>query len=211
MRARQILRSIAALLIVFATANQNAFGRNADWVVTIKTKEIEHCLNYPDSKISPVVKATVSFEQGLLEADKTDREIERRGVKPDIAVPPTVYEDIFFSHFRALGMHRYKKMSVKAGTPGTIKVMSAQSPLRQEEASAAANTTLRVFLDLYVQRAALRSVTVSRDIFDLYVQELQRYGFRIANVVPGGSIQAIAMIAVRSEPVGRTQYMSYGF
>jgi hypothetical protein len=182
----------------------------ADWTVTISTSVVDRCLDYPDSKLQPLIRSSVHFQQELLEPSKEEKEMEKRGAEADIAIPQTLYENQYSSHFRTIGMHRFKQLMIKPGTPGMIKVTTSNSRLRQEEANAAANTTLRLILDLYLNKMSLRSVLVPRDVFDLYVQELQRYGFRTANVVPGQTLSAVLPLSVRSEPAGRSIYLAYG-
>ncbi len=180
------------------------------WTVTIKTSVIDHCLEYPNSKLQPLIKSAVHFQQDLLEPSKEDKELAKYGAEPDIAVPETLYENQYSSHFHAVGLHRFKQLMIKPGTPGSIKIVTSNSSMRHEEVNAAANSTLRLILDLYLNKMALRSVTVPRDIFDLYVQELQRYGFRSANILPGQTLSALVALSVRSEPAGRQVYLSYG-
>lgn len=178
--------------------------------MTIDTKVIEKCLAYPNSKLSPLIRASVSFEQALLEPTAEDKALATKGAEPEILIPPTLYENQYFSHFRTVGLRRFKQLVIKPGTTGTIKIIASNSSLRQEEASAAASATVRLYLDLYLNKMPLRSVIVSRDQFDLFIQELQRYGFRSFNIVPGQMTNALVMLSIRSEPGGKQQYMSYG-
>jgi hypothetical protein len=157
-----------------------------------------------------MIRASVHFQQELLEATREDKELEKRGAEPDIAIPPTLYENLYSCHFRMIGMHRFKQLMIKPGTPGTIKIMTSNSSLKQEEVNAAANATIRLVLDLYLNKMGLRSVAVPRDIFDLYVQEIQRYGFRTANVTPGQTMSMILPLSVRSDPPGRSVSLGYG-
>lgn len=189
----------------------DAVASVSDWLVTIKTEVLSNCLDFPESKLKPVVRARVYFEQGLGEISDEEREIQKRGASPDEEITSTKYEDIFYSHMHVLGLKRYLPLRLKEGTAGTIRIIPSNSLSKQEEANAAANTTVRLFLNLYLNKAALRCVFVPRDIFDTYVTELQRYGFRYENIVPGRVKSALLVLSVRSEPPGRSYYMSYGY
>lgn len=208
----QLKNSISAFLVgaLLLLSNQSGLAAANDWVVTIKTSTLAKCLDYPDSTLKPVIRASVYFEQGLGELSEEEKEIQKRGALPDEEITFTKYEDIFYSHLHPLGLKRYLALRLKEGTPGVIKIVPSSSASRQEEANAAANATVRLFINLYLRKAALRSILVPRDLFDLYVSELQRYGFRIENVVPGQFNRALVMISVRSEPAGRQYYMGYG-
>ncbi len=208
-----VLRNLLLCLFTFLICSAFLIGQpttagTADWVVTVNTKVIDHCLDYPDSKLTPLIRSSVYFEQALLESTPEDKEMEKRGAEQEVAIPATLYEYQYSSHHRTVGMRRFKQLVIKPGTLGTIKITTSGA-LPQEEANAAANATVRLFLDLYLNKMPLRSVSVSRDCFDLYVQELQRYGFRNTNVVPGQFTVSLAMLNIRSEPAGRQLYMSY--
>jgi len=185
-------------------------ARTADWVITIKTNVVEKALNYPNSKLHPLIRTAVSFEQGLLEQSVIDKELAKKGGEPDVEVPQTLYEYHYSSHFRSVGMRRFKELVIKPGTTGTMRISTSRSHLQQEEANAAASATVRLFLDLYMNKMPLRSVIVQGEIFDQYLQEMQRYGFRNFVVVPGQLSPALVVLNIRSEPSGRQQYMSYG-
>lgn len=201
----------ALLTLAFVWAHPRAaYAGTADWTVTINTSVVNRCLEYPNSKLKPLIRSAIHFQQELLEPSEEDKEMLKLGAEPDIAIPPTLYENHYSSHFRAVGLRRFKQLMLKPATPGKIRITVSDSPLRQEEVNAAANTTLRLILDLYLNKMFLRSVVVPRDIFDTYVQELQRYGFRTAIIVPGQSIRALVPLSVRSEPAGKSVYLAYG-
>jgi hypothetical protein len=205
-----LLSFLAALSCAFFAPALPIAAGTTDWVVTIETRVIERCLAYPNSKLSPLIRAAVSFEQALLESAPEDKELIRKGAEPDILIPPTLYENQYFSHFRTIGLRRFKQLVIKPGTTGTIKIISSNSASRQEEANAAASATVRLYLDLYLNKMPLRSVIVSKGMFDAFIQELQRYGFKSFNIVPGQMTNALVMLSIRSEPAGKQQYMSYG-
>lgn len=207
---RFLLSLLAALSCAFFVPGQPIAAGTTDWVVTVETRVIEKCLAYPNSKLSPLVRASVSFEQALPESAPEDKELIRKGAEPEISIPPTLYEYQYFSHFRTVGLRRFKQLVIKPGTTGTIKINSSNSASRQEEANAAASATVRLYLDLYLNKMPLRSVIVSKDMFDAFIQELQRYGFKSFNIVPGQMTNALVILSIRSDPGGKQQYMSYG-
>lgn len=205
------------VLVSFVQATlfqQPACGADNEWILTINTKTLDKCLDYPDSKLKPIIKSSVKFEQSAPEKDPDFKDAPDETDEQDqpiTAIPQTAYEDLFYSKGQILGLKRYNQLRVRPGTPGFIRVAAGASINRMDEASAAANTVVRMFFDLYKQKAPLRYVLVSRDFFDTVVMELQRYGFRPASVVPGQPVMALVMMHLRSEPPGRTQDMSYGF
>lgn len=211
MLPRTILTSaLSALLIISSALYQPSQGRSADWIISIKTNVVEKALNYPNSKLHPLIRTAVSFEQGLLEQTPVDKELAKKGGEPDVDIPQTLYEYHYSSHYRTIGLRRFKELIIKPGSTGIIRVSTSRSDLLQEEANAAANATVRLYLDLYMNKMPLRSIVVQGEIFDQYLQEMQRYGFRNFVIVPGQMVPALAVLNIRSEPSGRQQYMSYG-
>lgn len=208
---RTLLLSLSTtLLCALFFYDQPTYAGTADWVINLSTKVVDNCLDYPDSKLKPLIRSSIYFEQGLLEPGPEDKELAKKGAEQEVAIPSTLYENQYSSHFRTIGLRRFKQLMIKPGSTGTIKISTSNSAFKQEEANAAANATCRLFLDLYLNKMPLRSIVVSRDIFDQYIQELQRYGFRTFTVVPGKINSLIFMLSIRSEPAGRQQYMSYG-
>ncbi|MBA3858634.1 MAG: hypothetical protein C0507_17140 [Cyanobacteria bacterium PR.3.49] len=204
------MSALSAVLFLSSCFPPPSLGRSADWVVTIKTNVVEKALNYPNSKLHPLIRTAVSFEQGLLEQTTVDKELAKKGGEPDIDIPQTLYEYHYSSHFRTVGMRRFKELIIKPGSTGVIRVSTSRSNLAQEEANAAASATVRLYLDLYMNKMPLRSIVVQGEIFDQFLQEMQRYGFRTFVVVPGQMVPALAVLNIRSEPSGRQQYLSYG-
>lgn len=201
---------VLILCFGFALSTARATAATADWVITINTKVVEPCLNYPNSKLSPLIRSSIYFEQNVLETSEIDKELQKRGAEPDIAIPQTLYEYLYSSHLRTVGMRRYKQLEVKPGTTGIIKVAISNSSYRQEEINAAGGALVRIYLDLYLNKMPLRSIVVQKDAFDAFIQELQRHGFRTVTRMPGQLTQSVASLSIRSEPAGRQQLMNYG-
>ena len=199
---------LAALLIGAPPVNSGT----SDWTISISTKHVEKCLDYPDSKLQPLIRARVQFEQGVQKLSPEENVLAEAGYISEKQVPETVYEDIFYAQTRALGLHRYNELGIRPGTPGVIKITSiGEGHLRDQEAFAAANATARVILDAALKKSALRSIFVPRDNFDLYTQGLQRYGFRPVTVSMEAPIPVSFMVSVQSDPPGRKLYLGYGF
>lgn len=189
------VRSCLVTLALLAVLAPAATARKGDWKVNIDTRVVDPCLSFPTSDLHPVIKASVRFLQ--------------RGPKK-LNLQPTTYEDLYYSHCRVIGLRRHSNLEIKAGSQGDIFVGNASSDFRSEEACAAANAVVRLFLDLYRRKAPLASVVVPRDFFDTVVSELQRYGFRPSSGVVDQPIVALVMIHIASDPPGRTQDLLYG-
>ncbi len=183
---------------------------SSDWTVSISTSHMDKVLNYPDSNLQPLIKASITFEQGLPEYGDEEKALEKAGYITEEDVANTLYENIYYAQSQAIGLHRYKELGIRPGTPGNIKIKVSDGPFRVEEANAAANATARIFLDAAVKKSALKSIVVPRDDFDLFIIGLQRYGFRPVRIQPSGFVSASVLFSVQSEPAGRSQLLGYG-
>ncbi len=209
---KQIVVSTFLFAVFFMICALPASSGSSDWTISISTKEVKNCLDYPDSKLRPLIRARVQFEQGLSKLSPEEHTLAEAGYITEKQVPDTIYEDIYFAKARALGLHRYNELSIRAGTPGIIRITTIEDGhLRDEEAFAAANATARVFLDAALKKSALRSIFVPRDNFDLYIQGLQRYGFRPVAVNTEAPLAVSFVVSVQSQPTGRKLYLGYGF
>lgn len=181
-------------LVLFVSLAPAAWSFPGEWTVVIDTKLLDRCLRYPGSRLAPIIKASINFKQPTREE----------------TAQPTIYEDVYYSHCHVIGLRRHHALDIRPGTQGVIYVSGSSSNLRAEEACAAANALVRVFLDLYVKKAPLRFVIVSREFFDMLIAGLQRYGFRPAIVSADQPVIALVMLHIKSDPPGRTQDLLYG-
>ncbi len=201
----------ASLFVLLLCLTLPASSGASDWVISISTKHIRSAFDYPDARLQPLIRATVKFEQGLERQSEDERKLAEAGYITEEAIPSTLYEDIYYSRSIPVGLRRFNTLAIRPGTPGTVKVLIGDSQFRQEEAHAAANAAVRIFLDAYLKKSALRMIVVTKDDFDLFVDGMQRYGFRRVQLSTQSLISAPIVVSVRSEPVGRAEYLSYGF
>jgi len=201
---------LAFILCLLGMSSRPASSSAKDWIVSITTKEVKKCLDYHDSKLQPLIRARVNFEQGYEEGDDDEKALAKEGYIDASEIPDTVYEDIFYSNAMPLGLKRYKDLGIRPGTPGTIKIHISETGARQDEANAAANATVRIFLDAYRKKSALKTIIVPKDNFDLFLQGMQRYNFRQLKISADQPVMALVVMSVRSDPAGRVTYLGYG-
>jgi hypothetical protein len=207
---KRFLPLLAVCICLVLLSAKPASSGSQDWVISITTQEMKKCLEYPESKLTPLVKATVKFEQGYDPGDEDEQLLAKEGYIDAGEVKSTVYEDIFYSHSAPIGLKRYSKLGIRPGTPGTIKIKIGETSARQEEAHAAANASVRIFMDAYMRKSALRTIIVPKIDFDLFIEGMQRYGFRPVQMSMDKPVSALVIVSVRSEPAGREQHLGYG-
>lgn len=202
----QVLCWLAALLACpLVCAGSSVRSVPLPWSIVITTQQLKECLDFPNSKMQPFIKAAVDFEQPMEEVDTAYDGTE----KAHTAVPTTRYEDLYFGGTHILGLHRLHELSVEEGAAGVIKVANFDSAARSEQAAAASSTIARLMLDLYRRRAPLKFVQVTPDNFDILIGELKRYGFCPAYVTPEHPVSATFMLTIRAEPTGKSETLLY--
>jgi hypothetical protein len=112
-----------------------------DWLITVETEEIPYQLNYAGSKLTPLVEAHISYAK----ADESNR---------------TEYETISFCKGRAFGLKRLSLMNIGPGESVAVKVVHKTKNPTNYDYIAAANSIVRMLLDVRVSHNALQSVTV---------------------------------------------------
>jgi hypothetical protein len=179
----------------------------ADWTVRVTTEKLDHCLDFPNSKLQPFIEAKINFEQAMAQDDALGEDDPDEDTKE---IPSTHYEDIFYGGGHLLGLKRLHQLAIRPGTAGKIEIDEFKSAARAEEASAASNAIVRLFLDALRRGAALKFVEVDENSFDLLVSQLNMYGFRPANVQPEQPVRALFILNVRSSSSNKTEDLLYG-
>lgn len=112
-----------------------------DWLITIETEEIANQFKYKDSKLTPVVKASVSYAR----SDGSDY---------------ACYETIWFCKGRAFGLERLAPLNIEQGQSVGVKVIHKTPNPTEYDCCSAALATLRLLLDVRINHSCLQSVTV---------------------------------------------------
>lgn len=188
------LRAIILTLVLFffsPSAWSEGLARNYDWIITIETEKLSGFLDQKNSTLKPLVKATVTF-------------------KPGSGGATTKFEELFYRNWIALGMRRYKPLSLGNSDQVAIVVTHKQGQAAPEETSAAANAILRVFVDAYLKGNAVANVIVPESSLSSIVQNLKQ-----ANFYPGDDekpdqpVFSSIVLHLEGSPSGSKQTMFY--
>lgn len=151
--------SLAILLLPPVLAE--GLDRTYDWIISIETEKMKGYLDQKGSTLKPIVKATVSY-------------------KPGSGGTTTKFEELFYHNWIALGMRRYKPLSLGNSDQVAIVVTHKQPPPTPEETNATANAIVRIFVDAYLKGNAVTNVIVPDATMGQIVQNLKQ-----ANFYPG--------------------------
>lgn len=181
-----ILSSVMALVQPPAVAEDI----HRDWVVKVKTEELQRHFDYDGSGLRKIAKATVDY---FHESNKDD-------VKP--------FERVYFNNGKPIGLERAGPLDLPAAQNTVIKV-STRNETSTEEHKAAANMLWRLSLNITHRRTSLISAILPEKSFDGIVQSLRDLQFTESSSGPDGTNRAKAALSLESEPAGRSQCMYY--
>jgi len=171
----------------FFIASPQADCQLTEWNIQISIKRLDYFLNYQGSLLAPVIQVSISYSQ-------FGQNVQ--------------YERLYYSNNIAIGCRQSHAFNIQPGTAGTITITNL-SDNNPSLGIAAANASLRTYLDLYVLKAPLKNLTVSPDFFDNLLQGLGNYGLQPFEIVPDKPYSATFVMEVDSNPQGRVQYLFY--
>lgn len=185
---KKIYLSVSLILLaLFFSLPKDVNCQPTEWTITISVQTLNSYLNYSGSALAPIVKASVYYNQ---------------------SGQSTHYEDIYYSQQQAIGCRQYHALPATQGTAGVISITNLSNN-NQQQGYAAANAALRTYLDLYLQKSSVRTVTVMPEYFDNLLQSLVQCGFQPLVIVPDHPFKAKAVLEVTCGQNGPLQYLFY--
>jgi hypothetical protein len=186
---RKKLNQLNVSLLLFSTCffyPSIVSSQPTDWTVTISTQRLDTYLGYVGSPLAPIIRTTIYCNQA-------DQSIH--------------YEDLYYSNGQAIGCRRFHSLGPTPGTAGVIAINLSSND--QPQSCAAANAAIRAYLDLYLQKSAVKKITISAASVDNLIQGLQQCGFQPFEIVPDKPFKAKIVLEVYSIETGRIQYLFY--
>lgn len=153
--------------------------REFEWAAYIHARNSNSFLNYPQSRLTPLTKVSVTF---------------RDGVKS----PAKMYEEFWYHYGKPLGMRRLNEFTVKADKVGAIVLGGPEDSANSTHALV--NALVRVLLDTQLRHLSTSVVIVPKDQFDDITTALAEYNFRTNDEPPTSGEQF--SITLRSTPYG---------
>ena len=156
-----------------------------DWQVTISMQSFSPYLDYPESKIRNLTKASVVYSQPASDSQR-------------------LYKDFYFAPSRIIGARRSGELEVKAGTAGVIKVNCTDCA----QCYGAANVVGRMWLDLFLERCPTKYVVVPKAFYSSMIAAMCSQGFQAAPPIPARKaygLNGTIMLTVISDPPGLSQ------
>jgi hypothetical protein len=116
------------------------------WLVKIETDDMPSFFKYPGSKLAPFVESRIWFG--------------KINVNDPTNFDPTKYETFWYCKGRAFGLDRHTTLGIDPGVAVGMQISYKNIDPKEEDYRAAANSILRVLVDLRVNHCMLTTVTV---------------------------------------------------
>jgi hypothetical protein len=156
-----------------------------DWQITVSFQSFKPYLEYPQSPIGKLIKASVAYSQPA------------NGSQAH-------YEDFYYTSSRVIGCRRDVNLGITNGTAGVIRINAAD----YDQTYAAANVVARLYLDLFLQRCQTKEIVVPEASFKMIVNSLCNQGFQIPPSIAvrqSSGIHGTVFLTVISDPPGLSQ------
>ncbi|HNB16804.1 MAG TPA: hypothetical protein PLC15_15575 [Candidatus Obscuribacter sp.] len=163
----------------------------SETVVDLKVKAAKNLFDYKGTVLGEPVKASVFF---------TDKD----GGKGH-------YQDLWFTGATAIGLNRFSVLSVPSGSSVAIAI-ALEDAGSATQVQAAANASLRILLDLYVEGHSVSRLEVADDdTARALISSLGQAGFvESAAVLPDELVETSLSLSVKSRSSNRLYSLNYG-
>lgn len=158
---------VAAEIIKTDPHNQYV-KREFDWAMYIDLQELPHYLDYQSSSLNPLTKAAINFKpfprgHGIPAEDGNAR----------------VYEELWYQKTTPLGSSRHFVLNLPKHESGIVVLRKIGSG--QYRPHVAANSALRLILDLHFKQLNANVLAVPLEAYDQVASSLEYYGFSRAS------------------------------
>jgi hypothetical protein len=164
--------------------------RPYQWLVTIETEAIANQFRYKDSKLAPLVKARISYAR----ADGSDT---------------ANYEKLWFCSGRAYGLERLGPLNIDPGQGVAIRVVHQSTNPTEYDCQAAANSVIRMLLDLRINRDSLQLVVVPDESFAGITEQLFAEHFEVFRPPLLAPSQIAGALYIQDESNRHTETLHY--
>ncbi len=190
-----VLRTLVSTLVFSLAAiglpSSGAFLNSYDYVFLIETEHLEDEFEYQGSKLGPVVKASVSYQQ------------PGQG-------KPIRYESLWYHGWQVLGCKRLNEISLGGTKQVAIEVRHKERKAGREENAAAANALMRIFLDVSMAKSCVSTFVVPDNEIGAIEKELAEAGFSAGDPpAPDKPVYKSIVIPVRTASGDAKRFLFY--
>lgn len=120
------------------------------------------------------------------------------------------YQVFWYKNGEPVGLRRSGKLNFSAPQRVGLHITHKSLPASESEIKAAANASLRLFLDLNAMTISPNAIIVPRSSFNAFVSRLNQLNFYSAEEPqPDTPVFTSIVLSVESEPPGATQLLFY--
>lgn len=202
---------IAFLLLLITswlcTQAQNGSGnQNFNSIIDIETEEIDNYMDFPSSKLYPMIRVTVSYWQ------EDNNDIQSRSRKK------IKYEELWYRAGSPLACSVYHALGLKEGSVAQIRLRSVTNPrpkgvlqmLSKEEIQAGANALVRIYFDVTLLCALPTAIIVPNDTFGQLEDALADENFFDSSKASSKTLDRSIMLPLITEDNRLNSFLCYG-
>jgi len=165
------------------------------WLVKIETDDMPSFFKYSGSKLSPFVESRISY--GKIDINNPSN------------FDPTKYESLWYCNGKAFGLDRFTTFGVDQGVAVGMQISYKNVNPKVEDYKAAANSILRVLVDLRVNKCMLTTVTVPDESWGTIIDALAEEHYIPLVVRPEVAYTAPGAFFIRDESGSRKTTLWY--
>ena len=177
---------------------QNQINHPYAWTIEIDTQEVPLQFQYSGSALTQVVKTQLQFYSNS------------NPPPTPTSATLTLYESLWFSNGKSLGLERQNKLQIRQGDSIAILVVHKNGSAQPDEQIAAAKAIMKAVVDANLNKNMVATIKVPMASFSTISQQIQNYHF--APIVASSSedpTQSDLNLFLESVPPGMTQGLAH--
>jgi len=192
--SQHLIRTFFLAMVLVGTSGQSApqndseeqenyLTQSSAWQIVLSTHELKNYLSYKGSSLAPLTEVNVGYRFRDPENWKW--------------VPMRNYETLWFSNGRPVGCRRFERLAIKPEMEGNILIEKSSEAL--EHMDPIADTVVRLFLDLQLNKVEFDGVVLPDDQFDAIASSLGRFSFYPKHLIVGESGVLLRVVTTSRE------------
>jgi len=173
-----------------ATALANQGSQTPDWILQAQTGVSDTDFQHSSFTMKPIVKVAVSYFRANDDTHKT------------------AFEELWFHNGKAVGIARDRQLEMTAGQSIAIRVLESPAAYDPEH-KAAANTIMRLILNILIQHDKVSYVQVPDSTYWFISQELTNRSAQTSPSLESVPPQAKIVFQLVSEKSGQKQVIYF--
>lgn len=189
-RLRRACRDLLVFLVAFCMAMaapvraetggwdfERIMLKQYDYIFYCDMEVFDNFMKYPGSVIpGPYVRIVITYQL----TNSMNRFAEQQNY------PPVKYEELWYRAGKCVGLHRYTTLILNPQYQGGLYFRGKEDSTVAEHTLDAADCTVRLIMDIYVQRSIMAGVMIPAGCFESMGSDLGQFNFFKLEEASGG-------------------------